>query len=445
MLNGKDEVFCEINNFYTMVTGEEYIFENIYEARDYILSMESKALQSDSHRSTAPICMHPTMFNAPFEEFKKDAFIPTDSLDYPLSAYYNNADDCKFIMTKLQSGRYSLKPNLKNRYYLFRGESEFHSPCKPNLFRNPRKKYFLDSVIYGDEMVRVILSHPLVQLLDLGVKLNGSVYRFEMNLYGLLQHYYNKSSLLDLTSDIDVALFFATQKYDWESDKYTPIIDENHEAGILYYYEIDINRDFQQQLNGEQLSTIGLQVFPRSGRQKGFLYNLNMHSNFNDLPQLKAFRFRHNAVIAQEISEQMNCGEKLFPHDILKAHWRSHLRRNDVVSKDAIMINLTKNSNETYESIEARLKQEYNISTEDYIPIFTEEELHEYYNSVDAYWKDFCDQIYIPGDIDGRMITDLVNIPNNPEYEWAFKENKQYKIDYNQGYLSRLYKHILNR
>lgn len=445
MLTGKDEVFCEINNFYTMVTGEEYIFENIYEARDYILSMESKALQSDSHRSTAPICMHPTMFNAPFEEFKKDAFIPTDSLDYPLSAYYNNADDCKFIMTKLQSGRYSLKPNLKNRYYLFRGESEFHSPCKPNLFRNPRKKYFLDSMIYGDEMVRVILSHPLVQLLDLGVKLNGSVYRFEMNLYGLLQHYYNKSSLLDLTSDIDVALFFATQKYDWESDKYTPIIDENHEAGILYYYEIDINRDFQQQLNGEQLSTIGLQVFPRSGRQKGFLYNLNMHSNFNDLPQLKAFRFRHNAVIAQEISEQMNCGEKLFPHDILKAHWRSHLRRNDVVSKDAIMINLTRNSNETYESIEARLKQEYNISTEDYIPIFTEEELHEYYNSVDAYWKDFCDQIYIPGDIDGRMITDLVNIPNNPEYEWAFKENKQYKIDYNQGYLSRLYKHILNR
>lgn len=445
MLTGKDEVFCEINNFYTMVTGEEYIFENIYEARDYILSMESKALQSDSHRKTAPICIHPTMFNVPFEEFKKDAFIPTDSLDYPLSAYYNNADDCKFIMTKLQSGRYSLKPNLKNRYYLFRGESEFHSPCKPNLFRNPRKKYFLDSMIYGDEMVRVILSHPLVQLLDLGVKLNGSVYRFEMNLYGLLQHYYNKSSLLDLTSDIDVALFFATQKYDWESDKYTPIIDENHEAGILYYYEIDINRDFQQQLNGEQLSTIGLQVFPRSGRQKGFLYNLNMHSNFNDLPQLKAFRFRHNAVIAQEISEQMNCGEKLFPHDILKVHWRSHIRRNDVVSKDAIMINLTRNSNETYESIEAKLKQEYNISTEDYIPIFTEEELHEYYNSVDAYWKDFCDQIYIPGDIDGRMITDLVNIPNNPEYEWAFKENIHFKIDYNQGYLYRLYKHILNR
>ena len=428
-----------------MVTGEEYIFENIYEARDYILSMESIALQCDSHRKTAPICMRPTMFNVPFEEFKKDAFIPIDSLDYPLSAYYNNAEDSRFIMTRLQSGRYSLKPNLKNRKFLFRGETEFHSPCKPNLFRDSRKKYFLDSMIYGDEMVRVILSHPLVQLLDLGVKLNGSVYRFEMNLYGLLQHYYNMSSLLDLTSDIDVALFFATQKYDWESDKYTPIIDENHEVGILYFYGIDVNRDFQQQPNGEQLSTIGLQVFPRSGRQKGFLYNLDIHSNFNDLPQLKAFRFKHNAVIAQEISEQMNCGEKLFPHDILKAHWRSHIRRADVVSKDAIMINLTRNPNETFESIEAKLKQEYCISTEDYIPFFTEDELHEYYNSVDAYWKEFCSQIYIPGDIDGRMMNDLVNIPNNPEYEWAFKKKIHSKIDYNQGYLLNLYKHILNR
>ena len=102
-----------------MVTGEEYIFENIYEARDYILSIESNTLRRDSQRRTAPICMRPHMFNAPFEEFKKDSFIPTDSLDYPLSAYYNNAEDCKFIMTRLQSGRYSLKPNLKNRKFLF--------------------------------------------------------------------------------------------------------------------------------------------------------------------------------------------------------------------------------------------------------------------------------------------------------------------------------------
>lgn len=428
-----------------MVTGEEYIFENIYEAKDYILEIEADALSKDKYRKTAPFVLRPPQFNVPYEEYIKTAPIQTNSLDYPLSAYYNDVDDCKFIMTRLQSGRYSLKPNLKNRYFLFRGESEFHSPCKPNLFRNSKKKYFLDSMIYGDEMVRVILSHPLVQLLDLGVKLNGSIYRFEMNLYGLLQHYYNKSSLLDLTSDIDVALFFATQKYDWESDKYIPIIDENHEAGIIYYYKIDVNRDFQQQLNGEQLSTIGLQVFPRSGKQKGFLYNLNIHSDFNKLPQLKAFRFKHNAKIANEISEHMNSGKMLFPNDILKKHWRSSERETNVISNDAIKFNLTRNPEETFDSIKEKLKSIYNISTKDYKPILTVEELHEYFESIssESYWEEFCNQIYIPGDSDGKMMNDLLNLPNNHEYEWAFKENISHEINYDNGYLLKKYKHIL--
>jgi len=427
-----------------MVTGEEFIFENIYEARDYILSLEAKALAKDINRKSAPICINPPQYNVTFDKYIKNAIIPMDSLDYSYSAYFNYADDDKFIMTRLNSGRYSLKPNLRNRKFLFRGESKFHPICKPNLFRDPSKKYFLDSLIYGDEMVRVILSHPLVQLLDLGVKLNGKLFRFEINLYGLLQHYYNNSSLLDLTSDINVALFFATQKYNPHLDKYSPIEDEEHEPGIIYYYDIDMERDFKQEFNGERLTTIGLQVFPRSGRQKGFLYNLNKDGNFNSLPQVKAFRFRHNAKIAREISEQMNYGETLFPNDILKAHWINSPQKN-VVSKDAIKINLTRNLDETLESIESKLESMYNIITEDYKPILTKEELHDYYKSIkeEFYWEKFCSQIYIPGDTDGKMMADLLNIPNVHEYEWAFKENIPHKIDYDNGYLLKMYEHIL--
>lgn len=428
-----------------MVTGEEYLFENIYEARDYILSIEANALSKDPHRKCAPTCINSPSFNMPFDAYMQIAHIPTDSLDYPFSAYFNKADDNKFIMTKLQSGRYSLKPNLKNRKFLFRGESEFHPQCKPNLFRNPKKSYFLDSMIYGDEMERLVLSHPLVQLLDLGVKLNGTLVRFEMNLHGLIQHYYNKSSLLDLTSDINVALFFATQKYDWDSDTYEPITDETHEPGVLYYYDIDLDRDFKSSFYGEQLSTIGLQVFPRSGRQKGFLYSLNKNSNFNSLPQVKAFRFKHNAKIANEISNLMNSGELLFPYDILKSHWRSEDRNNNVISRDAVRFNLTRNEEETLESIEHKLKTMYGITIEDYKPVLTTDELHEYYKSIecDNFWENFCNQIYIPGDIDGKMMNDLLNLPNNPEYEWAFKENVQHVIDYKQGFLLRIYEHIL--
>lgn len=428
-----------------MVAGNEYLFDNIYEAKDYILEQERNALVNDDSRKTPPIVFRAPDFNRPFDEDLAKP-IPVDNLDYPQAAFFNNADDGKFIMTRLASGRYSLKPNLRHRKFLYRGETEFHSPCKPNLFRDVKKNYFLDLLIHGDEMFRLILSHPLVQLLDLGIMLNGQQIRFEMNLYGLIQHYYNKSSLLDLTSDIDVALFFATQHYDSRTDSYSPITDDSHDPGVLYYYNIDIKRDFQLQPNGEQLSTIGLQVFPRSGRQRGFLYDCNMHTNFNDLPQLCAFRFRHNARIAQEIYEQMEGGKRLFPHDILEAHWMNNKRDPNMVSVDAIRLNLTRNIGETMDSIQKKLVIDYHIKVDDYKSVPSADELHEYYEAVkhEDLWNKFCDLIYIPGDKDGKMMADLRAVPNKPEYEWAFKEGVPHVIDFDKGYLLQQYKHILS-
>lgn len=428
-----------------MVTGYEYVFDNIYQARDYIIDNERKALSADVLRKAPPPCIpRNPRFSTSFESAKETP-IPVDSIDYPLNSYFNAAPDHAFIMTRLQSGRFVLKPNLAHRKYLFRGEPEFHNPCKPNLFRNPKKKYFLDWMIHGDEMALLILSHPLVQLLDLGVYLSGRHIRFEMNLHGLIQHYYNKTDLLDLTSDIDVAMFFATQNYDWKTDSYSPIIDRNHEPGVLYYYDIDFNRDFQRQQDGELLSTIGLQVFPRSGRQSGFLYQCSIDKNFNDLPQLRAFRFKHDAQVAQEIYEKMNGGEKLFPYDILQSHWRNFNRDKDKVSEAAVRFNHTRNQNETMSSLISRLKNEYQIDVDNYKPVLTGEELGEYYESMKdgTLWEEFCSRIVIPGDIDGRMMNDLKNVPNKSEYQWAFAGNDSYELNYDDGYLLKKYKHIL--
>lgn len=41
------------------------------------------------------------------------------------------------------------------------------------------------------------------------------------------------------------------------------------------------------------------------------------------------------------------------------------------------------------------------------------------------------------------MMADLLEIPNKPEYEWAFRKGTMHTIDYNKGYLLKMYKHIL--
>ena len=88
-----------------MVTGKEKIFDNIYEARDYILRLEQDKLKADCLRWE----VIPNMYRFP------------ECLYHPKVAYLNKADEDKFIMKRLESWRYSLSPNLESRKFLFRG------------------------------------------------------------------------------------------------------------------------------------------------------------------------------------------------------------------------------------------------------------------------------------------------------------------------------------
>lgn len=432
-----------------MVTGNEYIFDNINEALMYVQKTEQMALAEDPYRQKPPMMMRhiPGLFSQPFsEEIAQQAYLPVDSLEYPLSAWFNNADADKFVMTRLQSGRYSLKPNLMHRKFLFRGESIFHNPCKPNLSRDQKQKRFTKELMKGQEMMLLMMSHPLVQLLDLGVELCGELYRFEMNLFGLTQHYYNKTSFLDLTSDPQVAAFFATTKYDNKEDIYLPIEEKDSKIGVLYYYALDINQDFGVRMDGSKspLSTIGLQVFLRSGRQKGFLYDLRTNENFNDISQVQAVRFYHRSDVSRRIWTSFHQGRDLFPDDILMKHWLANNADSNVISTRTILMNQKHNPVMSLAEVEAEARS-LGLDIQDYVPKFTNEELDEYYAVVrsEDYWQAFCSQIHIPGDKNGQMMATLVSLPQNPRYLWAFERDESHVTEYEKGYVMRMYRECL--
>ena len=82
---------------------------------------------------------------------------------------------------------------------------------------------------------------------------------------------------------------------------------------------------------------------------------------------------------------------------------------------------------------------------QDYRPSFTKEELNEYYDAVvnKGFWRNFCNQIYIPGDKHGNMMKELLDLPNNPKYRWAFEHDDNHVTDYNQGFVLKKYKTCL--
>lgn len=140
----------------------------------------------------------------------------------------------------------------------------------------------------------LVTRHPLVQLLGVkGIKIFNEPFRFQLNRLGIAQHYYNKTSFLDLTSDIEVAKFFACCKYDRNTDKYYAYSPQD-KLGVIYIYDMRFPFEFKNTCL-PQLSSIGKQyVFLRSAMQSGFLLNMSKDIDFHELPNVYRIYFKHD-------------------------------------------------------------------------------------------------------------------------------------------------------
>ena len=69
--------------------------------------------------------------------------------------------------------------------------------------------------------------------------------------------------------------------------------------------------------------------------------------------------------------------------------------------------------------------------------------MEEYYDSIKAgFWEKFCNKIYIPGD-NGELKNELLDLPNKPEYKWAFEKGIKHQINYRDGFLLSKYEACL--
>ena len=225
--------------------------------------------------------------------------------------------------------KFSLKPNMKNRMFLFRGQYKDFGKCVPNLHRDGVKETLADE-LKNIEMQCAIVNHPLSRLLGLdGVELFNERVRFQLNLKGLSQHYYSKTSCLDLTSDVEAAKFFAISDAKTDpvtgEDNYFVYHPENpDEPGVIYYYVVRQPQAFHPYGNNFRLSPMGKQyIFGRSGQQHGFLLDTPRGSDFMDSPYAHAVYFSHDPKISQDIFERADLGYKYYPKkDILRDFWK---------------------------------------------------------------------------------------------------------------------------
>lgn len=403
-------------------------FDNVYEAVDYLKQIETEAFNKDSLLQDISNMDY-------FYDLNQNTF--RISFASPYVAHLRNKCPTKsFVISQLAPldphrpdiFYFSLKPNLYGHKFLYRGQSDHYAdkPCVPNLYRDKKhneEKYYLDFLIFSQEMEIMIKSLPIVQLLEQGVELHHDIFRIRMHYGGLTQHYYNKSCFLDLTSDLEVMKFFATTEYDSSLDQYYPNKDIN-KTGVIYYYEMRFPEAFKQH-KGYAVKTIGKQLFMRSGAQSGFLLEMSKDVDFKKLPEVKAVYFKHDPKISEEIFVENHNGEDYFAVDLLQHAWHNRLRErysNKVVSQKAVELNVSRNPGETVDTITTKLNA-LGIKVDAFIPEFTADELDDFYKNIDVWWINFCEDIYF-SDAENELYRQLMkDIRNRDEYKWAFKRN----------------------
>lgn len=203
----------------------------------------------------------------------------------------------------------------KSRYY-YRGESAYYGESKPGIYRH------LNSSSPIQQFVNKLALNEACSFLD-----NFDAVRHWsascINYIALAQHYGIKTPMLDITSDLKTALFFACCKYEngqWHPMTKNDFANSNKKYGILYRSPTEIT-DMMWGISDDRaeldlIAPIGYQPFMRCSAQHGYML-LVKDEKYNMLkdPLFDKFRFEHDEEFCKWIFEEMDCGNKVYPHD----------------------------------------------------------------------------------------------------------------------------------
>ena len=170
----------------------------------------------------------------------------------------------------------------------------------------------------------------------------------------LAQHYGLETGWIDITSDFNVALFFATCYWDNTEGKWKPLtkeqteVDENHKYGVIFHmpsYQMPERWDcaleqfsifkYKRDENGKDtfvrkditeckgktenlIYPIGFQPFMRCHMQNAYGIYMREDNPLQSDLQFEKLKFRHNEQFSQKVFDLMKGGELIYPHEGLR-------------------------------------------------------------------------------------------------------------------------------
>lgn len=273
-----------------------------------------------------------------------------------------------------------LIPDMNMVHYLFRGQNQEYVPCVPSIYRgNPSEAKIFIERMRLEVFSRLLETYPVI---------TGFFRKnhFKIDKEGLAQHYGLRTSVLDLTSDLNIALFFAVCKYNENEDKYIPYDDgQDHEA-ILYLFlpimdnEPCLSPNKCEYMNNN-ITPIGLQAFPRPGIQQGYALHIpkggsvkcwmarfsftcqdskkyyEMYNKGNSLCSVKDILIKKARIIANQSAFSFDVFNDTFKKYRPKGYSKNKLKRE----LKSLVVLLNKNEDVVFSNAEInQIKDEWN-------------------------------------------------------------------------------------
>lgn len=237
----------------------------------------------------------------------------------------NFSEKGRYIMERVDTvGLPVLRPLSRSPFTYYRGQSKYHDPCLPSLYRYKGvelEKEIVRSFFQTAEMILVMRTHPVISFLETCDIIDERLGCLPLVVMydGLAQHYGIKTCYMDLTNDIWTALFFATTTFDGK-DYHAKVVKEADEFeekfGVLYRLDYTPGTEFTDSTK-DGIMPIGLQYFNRPGRQFGFVRNMSDVQDLHKVARLERIYFRHDNEVSNLLFSLSQFSKKYMPEDSL--------------------------------------------------------------------------------------------------------------------------------
>ena len=211
-----------------------------------------------------------------------------------------------------QHGYVRLSSGVEMAMCMYRGQPDEYLPCLPTLGRLKTVERQFLALCRNVAFEEAIGEHPYVRVAEEADFLGNPLY---IDKQGLAQHYGLATDMIDLTSNFDVASFFAVCRWNEHENRYTPV-NTSSKPGVIYRIIPALLTGIVLTENGEEVfDYVGWQPLHRPEQQRACSVKLRNGQDFLRLPTVQKMYFRHSADVSDRIWNAFDQGAALFPDD----------------------------------------------------------------------------------------------------------------------------------